>query len=144
LVSQPSYIYIYVCVCVCVCVGQYTIVMVEVTTQEYNYNIFYIVCLQYFLYRCINMPPHAEGGGSTQSLKRKAVNEAVRSGLEDICKLIVRGNKMNLNLLLCNSISDKMIINLNMFCASMKNRIHRQISDTKVITPNDGAETNEI
>jgi hypothetical protein len=29
------------------------------------------------------MPPHAEGGGSTQSLKRKAVNEAVRSGLED-------------------------------------------------------------
>ena len=33
LVSQPS-LYIYV--------GQYTIVMVEVTTQEYDYNIFYI------------------------------------------------------------------------------------------------------
>jgi len=37
-----------VCVCVCVCVGQYTIVMVEVTTQEYIYNISYI---QYFLYK---------------------------------------------------------------------------------------------
>jgi hypothetical protein len=28
----------------------------EVTTQKYDYNIFYIVCLQYFLYRYINMP----------------------------------------------------------------------------------------
>jgi hypothetical protein len=44
LVSQP-FIYICVCVCVCVCVGQYTIVMVR---------------LQH-----INMPPQAEGGGST-------------------------------------------------------------------------------
>jgi hypothetical protein len=35
LVNQPS-LYI--------CVGQYTIVMVEVTTQEYDYNISYIVC----------------------------------------------------------------------------------------------------
>jgi len=34
LVSQP-FLYI--------CVGQYTIVMVEITTQEYDYNIFYIV-----------------------------------------------------------------------------------------------------
>jgi hypothetical protein len=34
LVSQP-FLYI--------CVGQYTIVMVEITTQEYGYNIFYIV-----------------------------------------------------------------------------------------------------
>jgi len=37
----------------------------EVTTQEYDYNISYIVCLQYFLYRYINMPPQAEGGWST-------------------------------------------------------------------------------
>ena len=27
------------------------------------------------------MPPQAEGGGSTRSLKRKAVNEKVGSGL---------------------------------------------------------------
>ena len=33
-----------------------------VTTQEYDYNIFYIV---YFLYRYINMSPQAEGEGST-------------------------------------------------------------------------------
>jgi len=43
MVSQPFlYIYIYICV------GQYTIAMVEVTTQEYVYNIF---CIQYFLYK---------------------------------------------------------------------------------------------
>jgi hypothetical protein len=41
MVSQP-FLYIYV--------GKYTIVMVEVTTQEYVYNIFYI---QYFLYKYI-------------------------------------------------------------------------------------------
>jgi hypothetical protein len=41
MVSQP-FLYIYV--------GQYTIVMVEVTTQKYIYNIFYI---QYFLYNYI-------------------------------------------------------------------------------------------
>jgi hypothetical protein len=35
MVSQP-FLYI------CVCVGQYTITIVEVTTQEYVYNIFYI------------------------------------------------------------------------------------------------------
>jgi len=33
-----------------ICVAQYIIVMVEVTTQEYDYNIF---CIQYFLYRYI-------------------------------------------------------------------------------------------
>jgi hypothetical protein len=60
--------------CVCVCVGQYTIGMVGVTTQEYDYNISYIVTFY-------NMPPQAEGGGSTRSLKRKAVNEAVGSDL---------------------------------------------------------------
>ena len=36
LVSQP-FLYI--------CVGKHTIVMVEVTTQEYDYNISYIVYL---------------------------------------------------------------------------------------------------
>jgi hypothetical protein len=36
LVNQP-FLYI--------CVGQYTIVMMEVTTQEYAYNFSYIVCL---------------------------------------------------------------------------------------------------
>jgi len=36
LVSQP-FLYI--------CVGQYTIIMVEVTTKEYDYNISYIICL---------------------------------------------------------------------------------------------------
>jgi hypothetical protein len=41
MVSQP-FLYIYV--------GKYTIVMVEVTTQEYVYNISYI---QYFLYKYI-------------------------------------------------------------------------------------------
>jgi len=41
MVSQP-FLYIYI--------GQYTIVMVEVTTQKYIYNIFYI---QYFLYKYI-------------------------------------------------------------------------------------------
>ena len=63
------------------CVGQYTIVMVGVITQEYDYNISYIVCLQYFLYRYINMPPQTEGGGLTWNLKRKVVNEAVGSSL---------------------------------------------------------------
>jgi hypothetical protein len=43
--------------------------MVEVTTQEYVYNISY------------NMPPQVEGGGSIRSLKRNAVNEEVGSGL---------------------------------------------------------------
>jgi hypothetical protein len=57
-----------------ICVGQYTIVMVEVTTQEYDYNIFYIGTFY-------NMPPQAESGWSTRSLKWKAVNEAVGSGL---------------------------------------------------------------
>jgi len=65
MVSQP-FLYIYV--------GQYTIVMVEVTTQEYVYNISYISTFY-------NMPPQAGGGGSTRSLKRKAVNEEVGSGL---------------------------------------------------------------
>jgi hypothetical protein len=63
---------------------------------------------------------------------------------EDIGKLILGGNKMNLNLLLCNSISEKMIIDLNMFCASMKNRIRRQISGTKVVTQIIGAEADRI
>ena len=45
MISQPFlYIYIYIYV------GQYIIVMVEVTTQEYVYNISYI---QYFLYKYI-------------------------------------------------------------------------------------------
>jgi hypothetical protein len=72
LVSQP-FLYI--------CVGQYTIVMVEVTTQEYNYNISYTVCLQYFLYRCINMPPQIEDEGSARNLKWKVVKKVVGSGL---------------------------------------------------------------
>jgi len=49
--------------------------MMEVTTQEYNYTIFYIICLQYFLYKYINMSPQPEDGGSILSLYRKAVNE---------------------------------------------------------------------
>ena len=53
----------------------------NVTTQEYDYNISYIVCLQYFLYRYINMLPQVEGGGSTWNLNRKVVNGAVGSGL---------------------------------------------------------------
>jgi hypothetical protein len=63
LVSQP-FLYI----------GQYTIVMVDVTTQEYDYNIFYIDT--YY-----NIPLQAKGWGSTWSLNRKAVNRAVGSGL---------------------------------------------------------------
>jgi hypothetical protein len=70
MVSQP-FLYI--------CVGQYTIAMVEVTTQEYVYNISYI---QYsYLSTFNNMSPQAEDGGSTRSLKRKAVNEEVGSDL---------------------------------------------------------------
>jgi hypothetical protein len=48
--------------------------MVEVTTQKYVYNIFYISTFY-------NMPLQAEGGGSTRSLKRKAIDEEVGSGL---------------------------------------------------------------
>jgi hypothetical protein len=45
------------------------------------------VCRQYFLYNIsyistfYNMPSQDEGGGSTRSLKRKAVKEEVGSGL---------------------------------------------------------------
>jgi len=79
MVNQP-FLYIYIRLAyIYVYVGQYTIVMVEVTTQEYVYNIFYISTFY-------NMPPQAEGGGSTRnsstlSLKRKAVNKEVGSGL---------------------------------------------------------------
>jgi len=44
-------------------------------------------CRQYFLYSIsyistfYNMPPQAEGGGSTRNLKQKAVKEEVGSGL---------------------------------------------------------------
>ena len=70
------------------------------------------------------MPPQAKGGESTRSLNRKAVNEAVENGLsKDICKLILRGDKMNLNLFLHNPVSYKMIINLNMLSTSMKDKI---------------------
>jgi len=41
IVSQPF---------LCICVGQYTIIIMEVTTQEYVYN---ISCIQYFLYKYI-------------------------------------------------------------------------------------------
>jgi hypothetical protein len=53
----------------------------EVRTQEYDYNFSYIV---YFLYRCINMPPQTESGGSTLSLNQKAINGVVGSGLVKI------------------------------------------------------------
>ena len=45
------------------------------------------VCRQYFLYSIsyistfYNIPPQAEGEGSTRSLKRKTVKEEVGSGL---------------------------------------------------------------
>jgi hypothetical protein len=69
LVSQPFlYIYIYICI------GQYTIIMVVITTWEYAYNISYID-------KFYNIPPQAEGGGSTWSLNRKVVNGAVESSL---------------------------------------------------------------
>jgi len=42
---------------------------------------------------------------------------------EDIGKLIMRGDKTNLNLFLRNPVSDKVIIYLNMLSTSMKNRI---------------------
>jgi len=62
-----------------ICVGQYTIAMVKVTTQEYVYNISYI---QYsYISTFYNMSPQVENGGSTQNLKRKAVNEEVGSDL---------------------------------------------------------------
>jgi len=56
---------------------------------------------------------------------------------EDIRKLIMRGDKTNLNLFLHNPVSDKVIIYLNMLSTSMKNRICGEIGRAKVITPND-------
>jgi len=56
---------------------------------------------------------------------------------EDIDKLIMRGDKTNLNLFLRNPVSDKVIIYLNMLSMSMKNRICGEIGRAKVITPND-------
>ena len=51
------------------------------------------------------MPPQAKGEGSTRSLNRKAINEAVEKGLsKNICKLILKGDKMNLNLFLHNPV----------------------------------------
>jgi hypothetical protein len=72
------------------------------------------------------MPPQAKGEGSTRSLNRKAINEAVEKGLsKNICKLILKGDKMNLNLFLHNPVLYKMIINFGMFSMSMKDRICR-------------------
>ena len=104
MVSQP-FLYI--------CVGQYTIGMMglphkSMTTIFSIYNISYIVTFY-------NTPLQADGGGSTQSLKQKAVNEVIGSGY---------------------FIMDKMIINLNMFYTSMENRFRRKISGTKIITQN--------
>ena len=45
LVSHP---------CLYICVGQYTIVMVRLQHKSITTKKFYIVCLQYFLYRYIN------------------------------------------------------------------------------------------
>ena len=55
---------------------------------------------------------------------------------KNINKLIVRGDKENLNLFLHNSVSYKMIVNLNVFSISMKDRICRYIRSTEIITPN--------
>jgi len=89
------------------------------------------------------MPPQAEVGGLTRSLNLKAVKDVAESGLvngkwfgEDISKLIPRGDKANLNFLLRNPVTNKMIIYLNMLSKSMKDRIRREISRTKIITPN--------
>jgi hypothetical protein len=43
---------------------------------------------------------------------------------EDICKLVLRRDKINLYLFLCNPIANKAIIDLNMLSTSMENRIH--------------------
>ena len=55
---------------------------------------------------------------------------------EDIGELILRGDKMNLNLFFCNPVAEKVIIYLNMLSASMENRIHGEIGSIKVITQN--------
>ena len=70
------------------------------------------------------MPPQSQGWRIDPKLEVKSSKRSSRNWLsEDICKLILGGDQTNLNLLLRNPISYKMIINLNMFCASMKNRI---------------------
>jgi hypothetical protein len=77
--------------------------MMKVTTQEYDYTIFYIICLQYFLYKYINMSPQPEDGGSILSLYRKAVNEnlywkAVNEAVENgLIKIFVNWSWEGLN-----------------------------------------------
>ena len=103
--------------------------------RDYNTKIILIIFPIYTLY---NMPSQDEGGGTTRNLKRKIVKETVESGLvKTYYKLILGGDKTNLNLFLHNIISYKMIINLNMFCTSMKDMIHRYKRSIKIITPND-------
>ena len=55
---------------------------------------------------------------------------------EDIGKLILRGDKTNLNLFLYNPVVNKVIIHLNMLSTSMENGIRGEIGSAKVITPN--------
>jgi hypothetical protein len=91
--------------------------------RDYNTRIMLIIFPIYTLY---NMPSQDEGGGTTWNLKRKIVKKAVKSGLvKTYYKLILEGDKTNLNLFLHNPILYKMIINLNIFCTSIKDRIHR-------------------
>lgn len=49
--------------------------------RDYNTKILLII---FSIYTFYNMSYHAEGGGSTQNLKRKAIKKVVESGLVKI------------------------------------------------------------
>jgi len=70
------------------------------------------------------MPHQAEGGGINPKLEPKSSKGCNRKRFsEDIGKLIPRGNKMNLNFFLGNTVTDKVIIHFNMLSTSMEDRI---------------------
>jgi hypothetical protein len=56
---------------------------------------------------------------------------------KNINKLILEGDKPNVNFLFINSITNKVIINFNILSVSMKDRIDKQVGSTQIITPKD-------
>ena len=54
---------------------------------------------------------------------------------KNISKLILRGDESNHNFLFSDAVTNKVIINFNMFSASMKDRVGRQVGSTQIITP---------
>ena len=54
---------------------------------------------------------------------------------EDISKLIISGDILDLKITAKDTLSNKMIINLNMLCSSMENKIRINGQRRDVITP---------